>query len=73
VPKVNIESDYEQSKEFSTPDGDSTSPQSEVSDSLNLGSSFNAHESESELEQEGNPEKFRAMAQEVAPETDESS
>jgi hypothetical protein len=60
-PSVNVQTDYERSKEFSTPDHE-LSPE-EISPSL--GSSFNSANKESESSAEGNPENFLEMAQEI--------
>lgn len=64
APSVNVETDYERSKQLSTPARDL--PASEISPSL--GTSFNPENKQSESSAEGNPENFRTMAQEVNPE-----
>ncbi|WP_404790644.1 hypothetical protein [Altericista sp. CCNU0014] len=67
TPSTNVQKDYEQSKAFSTPSQE-RDPE-EISPSL--GSSFNPENKQSESSAEGNPENFRAMAQEVNPQADE--
>jgi hypothetical protein len=66
APSVNIEKDYERSKQLSTPEHEL--PAAEISPSL--GSSFNPENKQSESSAEGNPENFRTMAQEINPEDD---
>jgi len=66
APSVNIEKDYERSKQLSTPEHELSAE--EVSPSL--GSSFNPNNKQSESSAEGNPENFRTMAQEISPEDD---
>jgi hypothetical protein len=66
APSVNIEKDYERSKQLSTPEREL--PAAEISPSL--GSSFNPENKQSESSAEGNPENFRTMAQEISPEGD---
>jgi hypothetical protein len=67
TPSTNVQKDYEQSKKFSTPSQE-REPE-EVSPSI--GSSFNSENKQSDSSAEGNPESFRAMAQEVSPQSDE--
>jgi hypothetical protein len=62
-PSVNVQTDYERSKEFSTPNHE-LSPE-EISPSL--GSPFNSANKESESSAEGNPDNFLEMAQEMKP------
>jgi hypothetical protein len=62
-PSVNVQSDYEQSKNFSTPSHE-LSPE-EISPSL--GSSFNTENKQSESSSEGKPENFLSMAREIDP------
>jgi hypothetical protein len=64
-PSVNVQSDYEQSKSFSTPSHE-LSPE-EISPSL--GSSFSPDNKQSESSAEGNPENFLSMAREIDPES----
>jgi hypothetical protein len=66
APSVNVEKDYERSKQLSTPEHDL--PAAEISPSL--GSSFNPENKQSESSAEGNPENFRTMAHEINPEDD---
>ncbi len=66
APPVNVQSDYEQSKKFSTPDHE-LSPE-EISPSL--GASFNPDNKKAESSAEGNPENFLSMAQEINPDSD---
>jgi hypothetical protein len=67
APNVNVEGDYKRSKEFSV---SSDSSDSAKFDSINKAGSFsNQSEEFSELEQ-GNPENFIEMAQEVFSNTD---
>jgi hypothetical protein len=60
-PSVNVQSDYEQSKAFSTPSHELSSE--EISPSL--GSSFSPDNQQSESSAEGNPENFLSMAREI--------
>jgi hypothetical protein len=64
-PSVNVQSDYEQSKNFSMPSHE-LSPE-EISPSL--GSSFSADNKQSESSAEGNPDNFLSMAREIDPES----
>ena len=65
-PSVNVQTDYERSKEFSTPDHELSAE--EITPSL--GSAFNSENKESESSAEGNPENFLEMAQEMKPVSD---
>jgi hypothetical protein len=67
APTVNVEKDYEKSKQFSTPEHEMDA--AEISPSL--GSSFNPENKQAEISAEGNPEKFREMAHKVSPEADD--
>lgn len=67
APAVNVEKDYEQSKQFSTPEHEMDP--AEISASL--GSTFNAENKQAEASAEGNPENFRTMAQEISVDTDD--
>lgn len=60
APKVNVESDYEKSKEFSVPPQDRDA--SDISSSI--GSSFKS-EDKSDSAAEGSPDNFLSMAKEV--------
>jgi hypothetical protein len=64
-PSVNVQSDYERSKDFSTPSHE-LSPE-EISPSL--GTSFNLDNKQAESSAEGNPENFLSMAKEIHPES----
>lgn len=64
--KVNVEDDYERSKEFST--SSSSEADSNHFDSINRTGSFG---NQSEKIEEGDPEKFKNMAQELSPNSDE--
>ncbi len=64
VPNVNVESDYSRSKEFSVSSEDSDSAKF---DSINKAGSFSNQTEEFSDPEEGNPENFIEMAQEVSP------
>lgn len=64
---INVEKDYEKSKQFSTPERERDT--AEISPSL--GSSFNPENKQAEISAEGNPAQFRVMAHQVAPEADD--
>jgi hypothetical protein len=64
---VNVEGDYKRSKEFSVSSADSDSAKF---DSLNKAGSFSNQSDEFGDPEEGNPENFLEMAQEVSPKID---
>jgi hypothetical protein len=67
APNVNVEGDYKRSKEFSVSSTDSDTAKF---DSLNKAGSFSNQSDEFEDPEEGNPENFLEMAQEVSSKTD---
>ncbi len=67
APNVNVESDYKRAQEFSVSSGDTDSAKF---DSINKAGSFSSQSEESSDSEEGNPENFMEMAQEIVSKTE---
>jgi hypothetical protein len=67
VPSVSVEGDYERSKQFSAPSSEDS--ESAKFDSINKAGSFSNQSEEFDVPEQGNPESFLEMAQEVSPKT----
>jgi hypothetical protein len=67
APNVNVEGDYNRSKEFSVSSDDSDSGKF---DSINKAGSFSNQSDEFGEPEQGNPENFMKMAQEVSSNTE---
>jgi hypothetical protein len=67
APNVNVEGDYSRSKEFSVSSDNSDSARF---DSINKAGSFSNQSAEFGEPEEGNPENFIEMAQEVSSKTE---
>jgi hypothetical protein len=66
VPAVNVEGDYERSQEFSVASDDTDSPKF---DSISKAGSFSNQSEEFTEPEEGSPENFMNMAQEISSKT----
>ena len=69
APNVNVQSDYDRSKEFSTPSGNDS--EAETFDSISSGSSFNNPSGAAKGTEAGNPEGFLDMAKDVGSDSKE--
>jgi hypothetical protein len=67
APEVNVEGDYERSQEFSVSSDDAGSAKF---DSLNKAGSFSNQSEDFDEPEEGNPENFMEMAQELSSNTE---
>jgi phosphatidate phosphatase APP1 len=68
VPDVNVEGDYERSQEFSVSSDDAGLAKF---DSINEAGSFSNQSEDFDKPEEGNPENFMEMAQELSSKTDQ--